>query len=118
MVKQRAWQKGAVPCSFWVLSEEVILSKRSVSLESCKSADLVKKKSLLLWQILPVTLQHVCGIPVMHCHECRENLSITNIHLHALVTSQSLEEKGFATLRLSHFILKNAVQFHLQNLFQ
>lgn len=43
-MKQRAWQKGAVPCSFWVLSEEIILSKRSVSLESCKSADLVKKK--------------------------------------------------------------------------
>lgn len=66
----------------------------------------------------PPTLQHLCGIPVMHCRECKENLSITNIHLHALVTSQSLEEKGFAHLHLSHFILKNAVQFHLQNLFQ
>lgn len=86
--------------------------------ESAKSVDLVKKTFYCgKYTPFPVTAQHLCCIPVICCYKSREKLSITNIHLHALVASVSLEEKDFAPLCPSHFISKTVVQFHLQNSF-
>jgi len=90
----------------------------SVIVQSGKSVDLVERTFYCgKYTPFPVTVQHLCCIPVMYCYESKEKLSVTNIRLHALVASQSLEEKGLAHLCPSHFIFKNVVHFHLQNSF-
>lgn len=96
--------KGTTVCSFWVLSEELVWCIRNVCLQLCKSADLVKINYCGKYTPFPMTLKHLCSIPVMHCYKSKENLGNYRYPLACSVSQLKPWRKGLCNISFTfHF---------------